>query len=83
MTISITKRELEALEALYDEVFTNFEAASDSDYIETTNNNLTHARIFLNKCHLQRQVEFVARRIYKRGGHVNKAWIIEQLNKED
>ena len=83
MTVSITKRELEAIDALYDEVATNYEGASDENYIDVTGENLDHARKFIEKCREQYEVDFVIRRIYKRGGHVNKKWIIEQLKQQD
>ena len=83
MTVSITNRELEAIHALYDEVITNYEGACDDVYLEITGENLSYAMNFIKKCREQFQVDYVARRIRKRGGRVNKKWILEQLNKED
>lgn len=80
MNISITKRELEAIQALYNDVVTNFEGA-DTPYQESMEEPINQAHKFLRKCRTQFEVDYIRKEAKKHGRNVSKEWIVEQLQK--
>ena len=83
MTITITEKEFDAIRAVLDQVETDYEAASDPDYLKTMGESIDHVNNVLRKYKSARQKanEFQQARAYVAERNRNRGLLARDIDR--
>lgn len=83
MTITITEKEFDAIRAVLDQVETDYEAASDPDYLKTMGESIDHVNNVLRKYKAARQKanEFQHARAYVAERNRNRGLLARDIDR--
>ena len=83
MTITITEKEFDAIRAVLDQVETDYEAASDPDYLKTMGESIDHVNNVLQKYKAARQKanEFQQARAYIAERNRNRGLLARDIDR--